>query len=314
MMKVLISIYFALTFAVSTSQTNDSAPLRKDYGGRLAAPVKIDGEGPFDFLIDSASTSFVLFDHVRDRIALEEPSGSASVISFAGLKAAPKVTLGAVELAGAELRDVAAALLPDWTDFARTPDGLVGVEYFKERIVIFDFLRNELSAVNRSDFLLTDPHWTALDLQAEDFGIASNPLLIVNIDLGDGPAPALIDTGAELSVCNIPAFDHLRTVPSLRDQQQSVSDANGGEIKSFVVYLSRIAIGDVSFNGQSILASDAPFFRSVGFGDRPLCILGLDFLARQAFAIDYSGQRLLLEGPPKSDKVNKRSDRRKSPR
>ncbi|MDZ7629723.1 MAG: retropepsin-like aspartic protease [Parvularculaceae bacterium] len=292
-MKSMIAA--ALALAASPAAGADLAPLRRDYGDRLVATAYVNGVGPMDFLIDTGATTDVVFDNIRARIALPEPSGAAAVISFAGLKAAPRVLLDRIDVGSAQRESVSAVLLGDWEMFARTPQGVLGLDFLKETTVLIDAAAGRLSALDADGMRKADATWIETTLRPTTFGLVDEPLLLADVRIDGAPAEALLDTGAESSVCNLAAIRKLKTVPPVRAIEREVADAHGGVLKSYQLSVSRFEIGDLSFDGASILVSDAPFFESIGYRERPFCVLGLDFLARQPFAVDRRGLRLIFQ-------------------
>ena len=62
------------------SQAKAALPAEQPYSfdrhGRLLTTVYLDGQGPFQFVIDSASSRSLMFEHVRQRLNLSPvPAG-----------------------------------------------------------------------------------------------------------------------------------------------------------------------------------------------------------------------------------------------
>lgn len=280
---------------MAASAGSGTVALKKDYGDRLVVKASVDSSTPLDFLVDTGASAHVVFDNIRDHVALPEPAGATAVISFAGLKAAPRVALSSLEVGAWRETGVSAVLLDDWADRARTPQGLVGLDFFEDQVVVLDTRKGELRGYRRDEAPVKLSRWRAAPFRRETFGIVREPLLLTSMRIGDLAAEALVDTGAAISVCNVPAINKLKTVPPVRSTRQEVADANGGVIQSYEVSTSRVEIGERVIENVTLLVSDAPFFRTIGYATTPFCILGLDLLGPGAFAIDYGGGQLLFE-------------------
>ena len=76
--------------------------------GRLpVVPVYLNGEGPFDFLLDTGTTSTVVTPSLAARLRLR-PSDSVTLITVAGERDVPRARLGRVEVGGRAAADVEA--------------------------------------------------------------------------------------------------------------------------------------------------------------------------------------------------------------
>ena len=76
--------------------------------GRLTVvPVHLNGEGPFDFLLDTGTNSTVVSPALAARLRLR-PSDGVTLITVAGQRDVPRARLGRVEVGGRAAADVEA--------------------------------------------------------------------------------------------------------------------------------------------------------------------------------------------------------------
>ncbi|HLY54055.1 MAG TPA: aspartyl protease family protein, partial [Stellaceae bacterium] len=45
------------------------------YGDRIATPAYVNGQGPFEFLLDTACSRTIIYNHVRRRLGLSRAEG-----------------------------------------------------------------------------------------------------------------------------------------------------------------------------------------------------------------------------------------------
>lgn len=186
---------FAARGAVARAPERHVVPLRF-YGTRPAVEVKVNGAGPFLFLVDTgaggpparADTSLVR------RLGLSAAGRAATSDGRNRAVAVDRVVLGTVELGGLKVKDVE-ALSRDYGTSAYLPkiDGIIGLEFFRGWLVTIDFtrriLRFERGALPRP----------------EGRSILSYQLVegnaVIDVTIGGRKVKATIDTG------NIRAFD-----------------------------------------------------------------------------------------------------------
>ena len=66
--------FLALALVTSLAQPAFAAeqPYRIDYHGRLATDVYVNGQGPFQFVIDTASSRSLIFERARQKLNLTQ--------------------------------------------------------------------------------------------------------------------------------------------------------------------------------------------------------------------------------------------------
>jgi predicted aspartyl protease len=121
------------------------------FGGRgeaaLLVSVEINGEGPFDFVLDTGATLTCVDQTIAERLQLPARRGAVGV--GAGIEGAGRiglVTLDSLRLGGAAASALDACVL----DLAHTEvigvgiDGLLGLNFLRQFRVTLDFGRNVL--------------------------------------------------------------------------------------------------------------------------------------------------------------------------
>src|SRR4029077_17883180 len=111
---------------------------------RVFVEVRLNGRGPFHFILDTGAGGFSIVDHVAQRLGLQvEDAGQESGV---GEK---KVRTGRTKIAKAQLgdlrfEDLEATVFPDGDSgnvFGKKPvDGIVGLEVFQQVVVRHDYI------------------------------------------------------------------------------------------------------------------------------------------------------------------------------
>jgi predicted aspartyl protease len=131
----------ARAVAQAASEPPEVLEGRTDWTRRLTTPVKIDGQGPFRFIIDTGANRSVISDQVARRLAL--PEGAPTLVhGIAGAVPARTVNVKSFLAGGAPapIKDI-----PVLDGAALGAEGLLGIDAFRNRRVEFDFVRGRVT-------------------------------------------------------------------------------------------------------------------------------------------------------------------------
>ena len=114
-------------------------------GAALVVPVFINGEGPFDFVLDTGATFTCVDDALATRHGLREQTGQVAI--GAGIGGAGRVRLvrmDSIRIGGASAERMTACVLDLQVlqQIGRGVQGLVGLNFLKSFRVTLDFQRN----------------------------------------------------------------------------------------------------------------------------------------------------------------------------
>lgn len=116
-------------------------------GAAILVPVSINGEGPFDFVLDTGATLICIDQALADSLALPPVRGAIGLGAGAGGTGQLRlVELDSVRVAGAVATDINGCAL-DLSHVAGVgfdPDGLLGLNFLKSFRVTVDFERSVL--------------------------------------------------------------------------------------------------------------------------------------------------------------------------
>ncbi len=114
-------------------------------GAAMLVPVHINGEGPFDFVLDTGATLMCLDERLIERLAVPIDSRRSGIgAGIEGTGQIQLVRLDSVRIGAAEAEELSACVL----DLAHTEalgiefDGLIGLNFLREFRVTLDFARN----------------------------------------------------------------------------------------------------------------------------------------------------------------------------
>jgi predicted aspartyl protease len=114
-------------------------------GAALIVPVHINGQGPFDFVLDTGATLTCIDHRLASRLALPEVTGVVGM--GAGIGSSGRLKLAKIDslrIGQTTAHDVQGCVLSleNLRGIGLEPDGLVGLNVLKEFRVTLDFERS----------------------------------------------------------------------------------------------------------------------------------------------------------------------------
>lgn len=246
---------------------------------RMTVPVRINGQGPFAFVVDTGANRSVISRELVVQLGL--PVGDpVTVDGVAGAHAAG-TTRARLEFGGRVSPD-APLLVLRGDDIGAS--GLLGLEHVDGQAVTLDF-QHRLLRVEPSHRVRPDPG--AVILPAHRW---AGQLILVDASLDGQRVTAFIDTGSDSTIGNLV----LRARAEAREvnrplMQAPILSATGQTIDGEVAELPRLRLGRVTVSTWPVTFADLHTFRMWRLVNRPAILLGADVLSRFDYVcIDFA--------------------------
>ena len=261
-------------------------PLDEDDNLRYTIPVKIDGTGPFNFMIDTGSQSTAVTDRVMRGVSL--PSlGEAMVVGMASREIVDLVELDRFEMADRTLHNISAPVLQRRHVGA---DGIIGLDALQDFRVLIDF-RDETIAVADAEDNSSRRGFEIVVRARSRLG----QLLITDALIEGVRATVIIDTGAQASMGNLALQRRIR---AKRAQEVKTTDVNGASIYSDLSFARSIEFQGLEVSNVPITFADTPAFEALGLQDKPVLSLGMQHLRLfDRVAIDFAKRQIMFDLP-----------------
>jgi predicted aspartyl protease len=291
----------AAAVALATGLTGAAAqePVPKDAGveilqiereryQRMTVPVTIQGQGPFDFLIDTGAQATVLSRAVADQLMLHD-RGRATLVGMASVRQVETTPIEDFTLGSRSFYIRQAPVLEGEHIGA---DGILGLDSLQNQRVLLDFTKREISVAD-AEQLGGNGGYEIVVKARERLG----QLIITSARLDGVQVEVIIDTGAQGSIGNIALLDRLRRNRQLESTE--MTDVNGITMAGVVRVARELELGRASVQNFPILFADSRAFHTLGLGSRPALILGMSELKLfRRVAIDFKTRRILFDLPP----------------
>lgn len=247
----------------------------------ITAPVKINGEGPFRFMVDTgANVSCVSQNLAR---ALDLPLGrEVEVNTIVGKRVRQSVVIDKLEISTRTRKRVNAPVLP-MTGF--DIDGLLGVDWLKGQRLVMGFAGSTLEITRSRD---DSARRGRVVVPARR---KSGQLTIVDADLNGRKISAMIDSGSQFSIGNkalrriIEQTDRSAAAMATRVSLLSIA---GETFYGDQLYLPFIRIGGLNLGNVPVVFTDAAVFKLWDLHETPTIMLGIDLLTQfDTVAVDF---------------------------
>jgi hypothetical protein len=282
--------------APAPADGSGALPASTQLGGRLTTPVRINGAGPYHFMVDTGAERSVIARDVARDLAL--PHGPDVMVE--GIVRTERE--GLVDIRELEMGSLTCPRLqmPTLPRSMLNADGYLGLDVLDDRRVIFDFNAGTLTIEKPRGFFAE--LWTRFTRSPAEVSVPtlgdSGRLRSTDCLIDGVHANAFIDSGAETSIINQALYADLQrhnasqTLPTL----QILTGVTGGSIVGKTMLLDMVRLGGLVMTFTTAVVADLPVFRVWGLTGQPALLLGMDSLRCCArVTIDYRHKVLRFE-------------------
>lgn len=260
----------------------------KDLYKRMTAPVRVNGQGPFPFVVDTGSNQTVIAAELAAKLGL--PLGDPAPLNgVAGVQMAP-TTRARLDVGPRQHRDATLSVL---TQADIGGSGLLGLEDLDGQCVTLDFrapaLRIEPGRRSVNDF-------GAIALKAHR---RNGQLTLVDADLAGLRLTAFLDSGAQNTIGNMALrAQALSRNPTSPWYETPIISATGQTIQAEVADLPRLRVGNLNVPNWPVAFADLHTFKMWNLVDRPAILLGVDVLSRfESVCLDFARDEVRFRLP-----------------
>jgi predicted aspartyl protease len=287
-MKNLPAAVVVFAMSVMTGSANaGTVSMSRDGVGHLTIPVTIGKMGPYTFVVDTAAQGSAISATLVQRAGLAAQAGG-HVDAASGTQQVPYTTLEDFDSAVFQRPSEFALVLSHGLEPG--DDGITGMDIFSGGRIVFDFKANTFSSVASGT---ADAEFARVPVE-----LRAGTFVIADVVIDGVKAKAIIDTGARVTVANAKlqsALGFKEGYPRL-SPREALGGASGDHTAAVKAEVGRITIGAVDFENPTIALANLSVFRSLGLGDEPALLTGIDLLRQlHAVAVDYPRSELQLK-------------------
>jgi len=273
------------------SRTGDVAA-QNDRNRHLTVEVRINGKGPYQFVVDTGADRTVVAEDVAVAAGLVT-QGDVDVEGIIKTVPARTVAIDRLSLGSLSRTQLSAAVLPREMLYA---DGYLGLDALDTYRVTFDFAKATMR-VEEPQFD-TGIYMPQTKVAHVAMSGSMGHLRSLNCTVNGVSATAFIDSGAEVSMGNHRLLQAMtdRSPGSYAPIAVPLTGVTGGLIEGKMVPIERIELSHLWFGKSQIVIADLQIFDIWGLLERPALLIGMNFLRTFArVSIDYGRKDVRFE-------------------
>jgi predicted aspartyl protease len=273
----------------------ETVALSSDEAMRMTVMVNVAGQGPYSFLVDTGSERTAISRQLAAQLKLAS-GAPARVYSVLGSETVATVNIPRL---GVGNRMLSVTDAPTFEAQHIGAEGILGIDSLRAQHIVFDFKAHEMRIAPSQHVELGTLENETIVVRARS---RKGRLILTSVTLDGIAIDAIIDTGSQVSVGNLPLMRQLRRVSADRSRRLKVQEGEGkavmeavtGQLKNVdIARFQRLDLGGALLQDVTLAFASAQIFKELGYAKRPAILLGID--AMRSFdkvSIDFARKRV----------------------
>lgn len=278
----------AIAIPAQASQPVACLPIEAGDQGTPIIRAKVTGQGPFAFILDTAASGSTIDPARAERLKLPRDAETEQAQGMGGGITVHFHRVRTMEAGPVLLRDVVVPSFPAPSFESHDVAGLAGVDLLAGRLTVWT-PGSGCVRIAAGGTPLEGDVWTRVDakwLRAWK--------IMLPVRIGSVWGWGLLDTGAQYTTLN-PVFARQAGLdPSQLRPGGSITGIDGRPMTLLQGEAADIAVGPWQWQHKGVRVGALPVFDRLGDAGDALAIVGMDWLATEGFAVDYSNQSVWL--------------------
>jgi hypothetical protein len=254
---------------------------------RLTVQVLVNGNGPYNFIVDSGADTSVV--GLRIARSLQLPLGTPAILnSMTARNIVDRVKVEHLTLGPSVIRDLQ---LPALRESDVGGDGMIGIDALVEQRLMMDF-------ENRS-IKVEDARIPWKRIPGEIVVVARRyrgQLILTEVQAAGLTLDAVIDTGTQITIGNLALRDKLIRRNREKFVTIPVTGVTGATAELQLAKIAELRLGPVVLNDVPMAFADVPPFKMFGIADQPALLLGTDLLESfRRISLDFRARKVRFQ-------------------
>ena len=241
----------------------------KKVSTRMTVDVRVNGRGPYRFVVDSGADSSVV--GVRIARDLQLPLGAPTILHATTDSArVDTVRVAELQLGSSTINDLE---LPALREADLGGEGMIGIDALVQQRLMMDFEKRTIKAEDAS---------TPAKLMAGEIVVTARrrrgQLILTEVTAAGLPVEAVIDTGSEITIGNLKLRDKLIRGNRRKFVNVPATGVTGVTMNLQVARVDELRVGSITLRNVPIAFADLPPFEVFGLNKEPSLLIGTDLL------------------------------------
>jgi hypothetical protein len=254
---------------------------------RLSVEVRVNGRGPYQFVVDSgADTSVVGLRIARD---LELPLGTPVTLNnMTDRNIVDRVRVAELSLGPSIIRNLQ---LPALREADLGGAGMIGIDALARQRLMLDFEKKLIRVEDASRPVRSMPGDIVVTAR-----LRRGQLILTEVRAGRITLDAVVDTGSQISIGNSALRDKLVRTRLHKLETVEAIGVTGTTVKLHVARIDELRLGSVTLSNVPIAFADVPPFEVFGLADQPALLLGTDLLGTfRRVSLDFRARKVRFQ-------------------
>ncbi|WP_324749286.1 retroviral-like aspartic protease family protein [Sphingomonas sp. LY54] len=255
---------------------------------RMTIEVQVNGRGPYRFLVDSgADTSAIGLRIARE---LQLPVGTPVILH--GMTASAEVDRVMVEELSLGQSTIRNLQLPALRELDMGGEGMIGIDALVQQRLMMDFEKRLIKA--------EDARRPPPKLLPGDIVVTARrrrgQLILTQVSAAGLSLEAVIDTGSEITIGNLPLRDRLMRRHRDKFVTVPVIGVTGVTAHLQLARIGELRVGSVTLRNVPMAFADVPPFTVFGLAKEPALLLGTDLLETfRRVSLDFRARKVRFQ-------------------
>lgn len=264
------------------------APTMRDQIGRIWAPVRINGRGPFRLVLDTGASGSGVTAMVA--LALGLSTTDSPPVLLRGVTG--EATVPTIRVDTLSVGDIAvdSPLLPIVPDALGGAQGVLGSEGLKNKRIFIDFHHDKIVITYSRDERSPRGFYTV------PFRLVHGQLIVIDAVVGSVRTHAIIDTGGQTTIGNLALRAALNERSfNYHGKPDRIVGATLAEQSGELIGTPAIAMGPIQMRDAGVTFADIYIFKYWKMLNEPALMIGMDALGTlDTLIIDYRRKELQI--------------------
>ena len=259
----------------------------REVSTRLNVDVKVNGRGPYRFVVDSgADTSVVGLRIARD---LQLPLGTPAILNATTSRnEVDRVKVASLGIGTSTIPDLE---LPALRESDVGADGLIGIDALTEQRLMMDFEAHQVRVEDARKPMKFSPDDIVIIARR-----TRGQLILTEVRASGFPLDAVIDTGSEVTIGNLALRNKLLGRHGTKFWTVQATGVTGVAVKLQMATIRELRLGPVTLQDVPIAFADVPPFAMFGLADEPALLLGTDLLETfRRVSLDFRARKVRFQ-------------------
>jgi hypothetical protein len=254
---------------------------------RLTVPVRVNGRGPYNFIVDSGADTSVV--GLRIARGLELPLGTPAILNgMTSRNIVDRVKVDQMTIGTTTIRDLQ---LPALREADLGGDGMIGIDALTQQRLMMDFEKRLIKVEDARIPVRSYPGEIVVTAKRR-----RGQLILTHVRAAGLPLDAVIDTGTQITIGNLALRDKL--IRRNRDKFVTipVTGVTGVTMNLQLAKIGELRLGPVVLYDVPMAFADVPPFKLFGLSREPALLLGTDLLESfRRVSLDFKARKVRFQ-------------------